>query len=196
MTGSGTSCTSILPGPWKMAAFIRPPLDSPRRLAGSDAVFLEDALGDGHGGVRGRPTGVEGEMRNQFDELFPADTVVECLPQMEGQLVCPVERDQSGDRDQAPIARGKTGPFPDIPKQNGIRIVGQCRGNITERLTCRGGCIGDNLISLLRVPSAYYHSPTPSRRDIEAFAHSSWSKPSWGGDFPSLGHTAGGRPVI
>ena len=54
-------------------------------------------------------------MRDQLDQLIPADAVVERPLQMKGELVGAVERDQGCDRDQAAIALGQAGTFPDIP---------------------------------------------------------------------------------
>src|SRR3954452_20804074 len=53
---------------------------------------------------RGRPTGIEGEVSDDADDLLTGDPVLQRLLEMKRQFVDAVERDQAGDRDKAPVA--------------------------------------------------------------------------------------------
>jgi hypothetical protein len=53
-------------------------------------------------------------VRDQLDQFIPADALAERSIQMKGEIVGVVERDQGCDCDQAAIALGEAGTFPDI----------------------------------------------------------------------------------
>ncbi|HEY5706404.1 MAG TPA: hypothetical protein VIS96_12595 [Terrimicrobiaceae bacterium] len=57
-------------------------------------------------------------MRDQRDQLIPADTLVERSLQMKGEFVGAVGRDQGCDRDQAAMALGQDGTVSDMPEQH------------------------------------------------------------------------------
>jgi hypothetical protein len=69
-------------------------------------------------------------VRDQLDQLdqlvplvplVPLDSVLERPLKVERELVRPVEGDQGGDRDQAPVALGEAGPLPYLAEQGGAR---------------------------------------------------------------------------
>src|SRR5258705_8165507 len=73
--------------------------------APSSFDFVEDALGNRQGGICRRPAGIEGQMRDDFDQLLAADAVLQRFLQMERKLVDAIERNQACDRYQAAVPR-------------------------------------------------------------------------------------------
>ena len=89
-------------------------LSSCDSCASSGLRRVEDLAGDPARRHRGRPAGVEREVRDDLADLFLGDTVTERSLEVPGQLIYPIERDQRGDGDQAAIALGETRPLPDV----------------------------------------------------------------------------------
>jgi hypothetical protein len=54
---------------------------------------------------RGRPAGVEGEVRDHLGEFVVGESVVDGTAKVSVQLGVASEGDESGDGDQAPVAR-------------------------------------------------------------------------------------------
>ena len=48
-------------------------------------------------------------MRDRFDDLVAGHAVLERLPKVELELVAPIESDQTGDGDEAAVARAQPG---------------------------------------------------------------------------------------
>src|SRR5579884_2771008 len=44
---------------------------------------------------------------------------------MKGELVCPVQRNEAGDGDKAPVARLQTRPLPNVAEQNVVCVLRQ-----------------------------------------------------------------------
>ena len=76
-----------------------------------------------------------------LDQLVACDAVVKRPPQMKGHLIDAIERDEARHRDQAAIARGKARAFPHIAEQHPVRVIGESRRNVRERIARRGSAI-------------------------------------------------------
>src|ERR1700746_3895239 len=101
------------------------------------ALFLEHVLGDESCSHRCRPTGVEGEMGDDFAELVFAETVVERPLQMADELFFATERDQGRAGNQAAVALGEAGAFPNLAEQNSLAEIDQPRNDIANLLAGR-----------------------------------------------------------
>src|SRR3954454_8532505 len=95
-------------------------------------VFLKHAPRDRQRCVCGRPSRVESEVRDDFDQLVFRDAVVERPFQMERQLVRAIAGDERCDGDETPIARAETGAFPDVAEQHFVGVAGERRGDIAK----------------------------------------------------------------
>ena len=62
------------------------------------------------------PSRVERQMRDELDQFLPRHSVLKRKPQMKGQLVGAVERNERGHRDKAPVSLGESAAFPHPPK--------------------------------------------------------------------------------
>src|SRR4051794_2630850 len=100
IVGSGRSSTRMSPGAWstapRMVVFLS--------LGRGGSVAAEGLRGDGHRGEGLRPAGVEGQVRDELDELLLGDTVVLRVPQVEGELFGVAAGEQGGDGGQAAVA--------------------------------------------------------------------------------------------
>src|ERR1017187_1489672 len=105
-----------------------------RIVLSSLSSFVENPLRDRQRGIRGRPARVEGQMRDDLDQLIPADAVFESLLQVKGQLVRPVERDEACDGNQAPVARRQARPLPYLAEQHLVGNIRERGRDVTERL--------------------------------------------------------------
>src|SRR5204863_420763 len=83
------------------------------------SVAAEDLLGDGHRGEGLRPAGVEGQVRDELDELLLGDAVVLRVLQVEGQLLGVAAGEQGGDGSQAAVALRQLRALPDPAEQVG-----------------------------------------------------------------------------
>src|ERR1700678_1713317 len=68
--------------------------------------FFEDVFGDGSGGHRGGPSGVESEMGDQLAQFTFSDAIFKCTAEMEFELIGTLHRDQGSAGDEAAIAFG------------------------------------------------------------------------------------------
>src|SRR6516162_4967181 len=96
--------------------------------------LVEHVLGHLCGGHRRRPAGVKGEMGDDLAELFLAEAVVERPPEMTDELPFATERDQGGTGDQAAVALGETGTFPDLAEQNPFAEIDQAWNDVADLL--------------------------------------------------------------
>src|SRR6266704_3439497 len=80
--------------------------------------FVENALRDRKRGIRSRPARVEGQMRDNLDQLIATDAVFQSLLEVKGQLIGPVESDEARDRNQAAIARRQARPLPHLAEEH------------------------------------------------------------------------------
>src|SRR4051812_25377313 len=109
IVGSGRSSTRMSPGAWSTAPRMVVFLSVGVRRAGGrrrgvGSVAAEDLLGDGHRGEGLRPARVEGQVRDELDELLLGDAVVLRVLQVEGQLLGVAAGEQCGDGGQAAVA--------------------------------------------------------------------------------------------
>jgi hypothetical protein len=56
-------------------------------------------------------------VRNHLDDLLASHTILERLPQVEFELVAPIESDQAGDGDETAVARAEAWAPPHIVEQ-------------------------------------------------------------------------------
>src|ERR1700753_2188351 len=82
----------------------------------------EDGLGDGDGGHRARPAGVEREVDDDLFELLVGQAVLTGAREVSTELFGAAIGDQRRDGDQAAVARGQFGAFPDVTEQG---VVGE-----------------------------------------------------------------------
>ena len=71
-------------------------------------------------------------MGNQLDEFIFRDPIFQRAPEVEAQLLGAIEGNEGGDGDQAPVALGEAGPFPDIAKENLLGEFRKLRREIAE----------------------------------------------------------------
>jgi hypothetical protein len=75
-------------------------------------------------------------MSDDLADLLLGDAIVEGAVDVSGQLLVPVERGEHGDRDQAAVALGKAGAFPDVaeePVVGGLAELGEVAGPVGGR---------------------------------------------------------------
>src|SRR5215472_517329 len=101
--------------------------------------LVEHLLRDEGRGHRRRPTSIKGEMGDHLAELVFAQTVVERPPQMTDELPFAAERDQGRAGDQAAVAFGKTGAFPDLAEQDPRAEIDQAGNDVADLLASRRG---------------------------------------------------------
>src|SRR4051794_16410651 len=139
-------------GSGSAAAAARMSRTSAASLTTGDAplLLLEHVLGDEGGGHRGRPAGVECEMRDDLAQLGFCHTVVDRAFEMAGELLLAAERDQGGDDDQAAVALRQARPLPDIAEQHRLGIADQVRNDIADGVARRGGLgLGHGVLRLM-----------------------------------------------
>src|SRR4051794_19513564 len=119
--GSGRSSTRMSPGAWRTAPRMVVPLGRVRRAGGQrrhgGSVAPEDLLGDGDRGEGLRPACIEGQVRDELDELLLGDAVVLRVLQMEGQLLGVAPGQQRGDGDEAAVALRQLRALPDLAEE-------------------------------------------------------------------------------
>src|SRR5580704_18335506 len=87
-----------------------------RGLVGGGKHFADDP----QRGAGGRPARIEGEMRDRFDDLISGHTVLKRLPEVELELVAPIESDQTGDGDEAAVAGAQSGAPPNVHETDNV----------------------------------------------------------------------------
>src|SRR5512138_3385934 len=97
-------------------------LSSGWKRPGSLFSFTQDIDGRPDCRDRTRPSSVESKMREELDQFVLADPVFAGTLNMRWQLVDPVQRDESGDGNQAAVTLGQARALPHIPEQH---VVGQ-----------------------------------------------------------------------
>src|SRR5271165_218735 len=110
--------------------------------------LLEGLAQDGARRIRHRPTGIEGEMRDHFDQLIAGDAVRERTPDMARQFIGPVERNQAGNGDQAAVTLGEARPLPDLAKQYPVAEIGERRSDVAVSPLCGAPFVGHHVDSL------------------------------------------------
>src|ERR1700722_6307055 len=93
---------------------------------------------DAQRGAGGRPARIEGEMRDRFDDLIAGHTVLERLPEVELELVAPIESDQTGDGDEAAVAGAQSGAPPNVIEQDSVADLCEARGDVAPGCAHRG----------------------------------------------------------
>src|SRR4029079_7634952 len=102
---------------------------------------LKLILGDDDRTHRRWPAGVEGEVCDGFDQFVLGETVVDRPTEVTGDLLGAVERDESGDGDQAAVALGQAGPFPDVAEQHVVRQLHELWREVADHLLCWAGLV-------------------------------------------------------
>src|SRR5271167_1435423 len=97
-------------------------------------ALVEHVLRHQGRGHRRRPAGIEGEMGDDFAELFLGQAVVERPLQMADELPFAAERNQRRAGDQAAVALGETGTFPDLAEQNPFAEIDQAWNDVADLL--------------------------------------------------------------
>src|SRR5271165_6220343 len=110
--------------------------------------LLEGLAQDGDYRIRDRPTGIEGEVRDHFDQLIAGDAVRERASDMARQFIGPVERNQAGNRDQAAVALGEAWPLPDLAEQYPVAEIGERRRDVAVSLLRGAPFVGHHVHSL------------------------------------------------
>src|SRR5579863_1331547 len=89
--------------------------------------LLEDFLGDRRRRHRGRPSRIEGQMRDEFAELVLGNAVAQRAFEMTPQLIGPLQRDERRAGYQAAVALGELGTFPDVAEKHLFSEINQLR---------------------------------------------------------------------
>src|SRR5271167_1711338 len=126
---------------------------------GGGLRLLEGLAQDGDCRIRHRPTGIEGEMRDHFDQLIAGDAVRERASDMARQFIGPVERNQAGNRDQASVALGEARPLPDLAEQHPVAEICERRSDVAVSPLCWATFVG-HYVNSLRTAR---WSPSPAR---------------------------------
>src|SRR5437763_5146662 len=112
--GSSRCSTRMSPGAYRSA---------PRMMyVLSVGVAAEDPLGDGHGGHRLGPAGVEREMGDRFDELGFGVAVPLGEVEVEHELVGVAHRRKSSNGDQTAFLGGQVGALPHLAEQDVVGV--------------------------------------------------------------------------
>src|SRR5713101_9436391 len=103
-------------------------------------VLFENGLCDAGGCHRGWPSGVEGQVRDDFADLVLGHAVGQRASDVAAELLGAVESCQHRDSNKTAVALGEAGTFPDITKENLVRDIHQFRHHGAKcfpRIRCR-----------------------------------------------------------
>src|SRR6266851_769068 len=103
-------------------------------------VLFENGLCDAGGCHRGWPSGVEGQVRDDFADLVLGHAVGQGASDMAAELLRSVKSCQHRDSNKTAVALGESGTFPDITKENLVRDIHQFRHHGAKcfpRIRCR-----------------------------------------------------------
>jgi hypothetical protein len=76
-------------------------------------------------------------VRDQLNQFVLAHTIRKRALKMKGQLLSTIQCNQGRDSDQAPVALGQAGPFPNVAKQDLLREFEKLRRDVAEQLPRR-----------------------------------------------------------
>src|SRR6266704_6884019 len=152
MVGVSRCSTRTSPGAWSTAPrmmmsllatwfrFVEPP--ARLRSAVADSVAAQDLLGHGHRGHGFGPPGVEGQVRDRFDEFGLGGAVLLGQTEVVGELFGVPARGQRRYRDQAALLRRQLGALPDLSEQDIVGVAHECGCEVAEHLFGARGLLG------------------------------------------------------
>src|SRR5579872_1522012 len=92
----------------------------------------QDFLRDQDGARRVRPSGIESQMSDDFNELFFFDTVLHSEGEMKAKLIGAVHRDQRRYRGKTAIALREFWTFPDVIEEHLVGELDEFRREVAK----------------------------------------------------------------
>jgi hypothetical protein len=112
-------------------------------------LVFKHLAGDGCRRAGTGPAGIEGQVGDDFRQLFARHAVLQRQLQMKGQFIVPVAGDQRCDRNQAAVAGRQARALPHIAEQHRVGIVGQSGRDIAKSfLRTTGFCHGNSPLNV------------------------------------------------
>src|SRR5438105_13341425 len=95
---------------------------------------VEHPARDRAGGHGSGPARVEREVRDDLADLLARDAVGQRALQVPGKLIGPVHGSERRDRDQAAVALGESGPFPDVAEEDLLAELDELGGDLSDHV--------------------------------------------------------------